>query len=338
MPYTAILKTTLLCTVLLPLHLYADHPTAIPEEARAMETAFQNQKDRIATASFRKYGREMTQLLDECVKKEDFEMAKTIRDTIRARTIPETECSSTDFFKGAWIEPGQNGNPGYTHHFDGTVHRVRPSHSAGIIDESSKNDEASQPGILVYKKGRKVTLVWIRMDDNKILQVQLENGYVSSITREKKLKGPGEGSSVLQKYHRLLNKISSDMEAGQTKLNAAYTELLEKKSRAWAQANKLDEAIWARQRMGTLSEQELSGTWDFPKATVQFSSPSRFGKTEKHGGKKTSFSFVRSLNDHVHVFKIQESGKEKIVVRSGGKLLIIPPSVNGLAEIGTLKR
>ena len=52
----------------------------VPPEAQMLELIFQEQEKKINDATFAKYKPELTKLMNECVRNEDFEQAKHIKD------------------------------------------------------------------------------------------------------------------------------------------------------------------------------------------------------------------------------------------------------------------
>lgn len=53
--------------------------------------------------------------------------------------------------------------------------------------------------------------------------------------------------------------------------------------------------------------QDITGTWDFPSGTVQIKDPKEF----RMEGESMTFEYLRSLNDSVHLFHIQETKQKK---------------------------
>lgn len=305
-------------------------PTDLPPEGVVMERSFREQEERIAASSFRKYSKEVNALMKECIRNENFELAKKIQDTYRSSTFSSTET----FFIGEWHEFTRNGKI-FMHRFDGingthkTSDELKWSHTGKI------NTDISSPGVLALKEDS-WNRRWIKIDDNNILQVLLSAGNVSPLKRK-----TGEQAPEMQKYIQLLKKISSNFEMEQAKLSKAYTAALQKKIKSWALSDNLEAALWAQQRIKNLGNQgkliDLVGTWSFPDAVIPISKPSEFQRQEKKSGNKTTFSYVKSLNNNVHVFRVEESKQERIVVRSGNNLLIVPPDASSQAQIGVLR-
>lgn len=115
-----------------------------------------------------------------------------------------------------------------------------------------------------------------------------------------------------------------------------------KKSREWGVSGHLEAAIWARKRAEGLQKgnhkekqqlQDITGTWDFPSGTVQIKDPKEF----RMEGESMTFEYLRSLNDSVHLFHIQETKQKKMVTRINNLLLIIPYDCRGPFQEGVMK-
>lgn len=86
----------------------------------------------------------------------------------------------------------------------------------------------------------------------------------------------------------------------------------------------------------TFQEQQLhdiTGTWDFPSGAVQIKDPKEF----RMEGESMTFEYLRSLNDSVHLFHIQETKQKKMVTRINNLLLIIPYDCRGPFQEGVMK-
>lgn len=53
-----------------------------------LELTFQEQERKINDAAFAKYKPELVRLMNECVRNEDFEQAKHIRDILERKSLP----------------------------------------------------------------------------------------------------------------------------------------------------------------------------------------------------------------------------------------------------------
>lgn len=68
----------------------------IPPEARMLELTFQEQERKINDAAFAKYKPELVRLMNECVKNEDFEQAKHIKDILERKALPGIQKEEKD--------------------------------------------------------------------------------------------------------------------------------------------------------------------------------------------------------------------------------------------------
>lgn len=312
----------------------ASIPINIPPEGVVMERSFQEQEGKIAASSFRKYSKEVKELMKECIRNENFELAKRIQDTCRSQSFSGTNHPDCVFFMGEWHEFTRNGKI-FMHRFDGINGTHKTSDGLKWGHTGKINTDISSAGVLALKEDS-WNRRWIKIDDNNILQVLLSVGNVSPLKRK-----TGGENSEMKKYIQLLKRISADFEIEKTKLSKVYAAALQKKSKSWALTNNLEAALWAQQRIKNLRNQEklaeLAGTWTFSDAVIHITKPSEFQKSSKNSTNKTTFRYVKSLNNQVHLFKVEETKQEKIVVRSGNNLLIIPPDAGGQAQIGMLK-
>ena len=79
--------------------------------------------------------------------------------------------------------------------------------------------------------------------------------------------------------------------------------------------------------------QDITGTWDFPSGAVQIKDQKEF----RMEGESMTFEYLRSLNDSVHLFHIQETKQKKMVTRINNLLLIIPDDCRGPVHEGVMK-
>ncbi len=317
----------------------------VPPEAQMLELIFQEQEKKINDATFAKYKPELTKLMNECVRNEDFEQAKHIKDILERKVFPGMEKEKEDdysHFIGQWEELA--GGYVYLSRFDGKQAQQKSGNSewkskGGIDKDSSSSD------IIRINETQAVWFYWIKADrDDRIFQVNHATKLVSLLKRkggrEKEAGNPA--ASSFPKFDLLSEKIHADMEVGKEKLARQYASALQKKSKEWGISGHLEAAIWARKRAQELQKennkdsqqvQEIIGTWDFPSGTIRIKDPKEFRMEEEN----MTFEYIRSLNGSAHLFNIRETKRKKIVARVNNLLLIIPYDCRGPFREGTMK-
>ena len=317
----------------------------IPPEAKMLELTFQEQERKINDAAFAKYKPELVRLMNECVKNEDFEQAKHIRDILERKSLPgiqEEEKEDYSHFIGQWEETA--GGYVYLSRFDGKQAQQK-SGNTGWLGKGGVDKDFSSPDIIRLNETRTVWFYWIKTDRDHIFQVNHATKLVSLLKRKgarEKEANRSTYSSSFPKFDLLSEKIHADMATGKGKLARQYAQALQKKSREWGVSGHLEAAIWARKRAEGLQKgnhkekqqlQDITGTWDFPSGTVQIKDPKEF----RMEGESMTFEYLRSLNDSVHLFHIQETKQKKMVTRINNLLLIIPYDCRGPFQEGVMK-
>lgn len=326
------------------MHLPFTEAREVPPEAMVLEITFQEQERKISSNVFDKYRQELTRFMNECVKNEDFEQAKHVKDILERRELPGSQENKDDGFShfiGEWEELA--GGYLYTSRFDGKTAQQRSGNSEwkskGGIDKNFSSSD-----IMRINETQTVWFYWFRTDrDDRIFQINHSTKLVSLLKRKGGRKKETHESTVSPtslKFDLLCKKINAEFNTGREKLARQYAAALQKKSKAWGMSGQLEAAIWARKRAQELQKgssnhrlaQELSGTWNFPEGTVQIHDPEAFRMDEKN----MTFKYIRSLNNSVHLFKVQETGQEKIVARVNKLLLIVPYDCRGPAWEGMM--
>lgn len=291
----------------------------IPPEAKMLELTFQEQERKINDAAFAKYKPELVRLMNECVKNEDFEQAKHIRDILERKSLPgiqEEEKEDYSHFIGQWEETA--GGYVYLSRFDGKQAQQK-SGNTGWLGKGGVDKDFSSPDIIRLNETRTVWFYWIKTDrDDHIFQVNHATKLVSLLKR----KGAREKKRIVPPIpHLSLNStffLKNPCRYGnrQRKTGPAIRSSPAKKSREWGVSGHLEAAIWARKRAEGLQKgnhkekqqlQDITGTWDFPSGTVQIKDPKEF----RMEGESMTFEYLRSLNDSVHLFHIQETKQKK---------------------------
>lgn len=318
----------------------------IPPEARMLELTFQEQERKINDAAFAKYKPELVRLMNECVKNEDFEQAKHIKDILERKALPGIQKEEKDdysHFIGQWEETA--GGYVYLSRFDGKQAQQK-SGNTGWLGKGGVDKDFSSPDIIRLNETRTVWFYWVKTDrDDHIFQVNHATKLVSLLKRKgarEKEANRSADSSSFPKFDLLSEKIHADMATGKEKLTRQYAQALQKKSREWGVSGHLEAAIWARKQAKGLQKgnyeekqqlQDITGTWGFPSGAVQIKDPKEF----RMEGECMTFKYLRSLNDSVHLFHIQETKQKKMVARINNLLLIIPYDCRGPFQEGVMK-
>lgn len=318
----------------------------IPPEVKMLELTFREQERKINDAVFTKYKPELTRLMNECVRNEDFEQAKYIKDILEQKILPGIQEEKEDdysHFIGQWEEV--TGGYVYLSRFNGKQAHQK-SGNTEWLGKGGVDKDFSSSDIIRLNETRTVWFYWLRTDrEDRIFQVNHATKLISLLKRkggsEKEADHPANTSSF-PKFDLLSEKIHADMEAGKEKLARQYVQALQKKSKEWGVSGHLEAAIWARKRAQGLQKgndkekqqlQEIIGTWDFPSGTIRIKDPKKFLMDKEN----ITFEYIRSLNGSVHLFNIQEIKQQKIVARVNNLLLIIPYDCRGPFQEGTLK-
>lgn len=157
----------------------------IPPEAKMLELTFQEQERKINDAAFAKYKPELVRLMNECVKNEDFEQAKHIRDILERKSLPgiqEEEKEDYSHFIGQWEETA--GGYVYLSRFDGKQAQQK-SGNTGWLGKGGVDKDFSSPDIIRLNETRTVWFYWIKTDrDDHIFQVNHATKLVSLLKRK----------------------------------------------------------------------------------------------------------------------------------------------------------
>lgn len=217
----------------------------IPPEAKMLELTFQEQERKINDAAFAKYKPELVRLMNECVKNEDFEQAKHIRDILERKSLPgiqEEEKEDYSHFIGQWEETA--GGYVYLSRFDGKQAQQK-SGNTGWLGKGGVDKDFSSPDIIRLNETRTVWFYWIKTDrDDHIFQVNHATKLVSLLKRKgarEKEANRSSYSSSFPKFDLLSEKIHADMATGKGKLARQYAQALQKRA-----GNGVFRVIWKR--------------------------------------------------------------------------------------------
>lgn len=210
-----------------------------------LELTFQEQERKINDAAFAKYKPELVRLMNECVKNEDFEQAKHIKDILERKALPGIQKEEKDdysHFIGQWEETA--GGYVYLSRFDGKQAQQK-SGNTGWLGKGGVDKDFSSPDIIRLNETRTVWFYWVKTDrDDHIFQVNHATKLVSLLKRKgarEKEANRSADSSSFPKFDLLSEKIHADMATGKEKLTRQYAQALQKRA-----GNGVFPAIWKR--------------------------------------------------------------------------------------------